>query len=277
MRQLQIGDRTLTNKDCFVIAEIGANHMGDVNLAEEMIVKAARCGVNAVKFQKRYNEFMFTKTALERSYNNELSYGRTYGEHRAYLDWFDLAEFQHLSYVAENHGVLFFATPFEEKSALFLHNLEVPIFKIASCDVTNIPLLRFIAALQKPMIVSTGGATPEEIKRCTDTLDKINPNYALMHCVSLYPNEDRDLHLRDIIAFRKLYPDKLIGFSSHHPGTMPLMIARSLGASIFEVHFTLNRGFKGTDHGFSMEPQGLERICEVARLSLKVMQTRGLE
>jgi N-acetylneuraminate synthase/sialic acid synthase len=96
----------------------------------------------------------------------------------------------------------------------------------------------------------------------TDALDEINQNYALLHCVSLYPNEDADLQLRNIVAMRAIYKDKLIGFSSHHPGTLPLMIARSLGASIFEVHFTLNRGYKGTDHGFSMEPQGLAKICE---------------
>lgn len=262
MRQLQIGDRVLTDKDCFVIAELGSNHMGDVELAEEMIVKAARCGVNAVKLQKRDNQRMFTKTALNKSYDNDFSFGPTYKAHREKLDWFGGIEFQRLKNVAEDLGVWFFATPFEEESALFLNALGVPMFKIASCDVNNHPFLRFVASMQKPMIISTGGHTMDEIDEMTNALDEINPNYALLHCVSLYPNEDKDLQLRNIVAMRSLYKDKLIGFSSHHPGTLPLMIARSLGASIFEVHFTMNRGYKGTDHGFSMEPQGLERICE---------------
>lgn len=262
MRQLQIGERVLTDKDCFVIAELGANHMGDVNLAEEMIVAAAKCGADAVKLQKRDNQVMFTKRALGKPYDNELSYGKTYGEHRQHLDWFGEKEFRHLQDVAIDRGVYFFATPFEEESALFLNALGVPMFKTASCDVSNLPFLRFVASMQKPMIISTGGATMDEIDLMTDALDSINPNYALLHCVSLYPNEDKDLQLRNIVAMRSIYKDKVIGFSSHHPGTLPLTIARSLGASIFEVHFTLNRGYRGTDHGFSMEPQGLAKICE---------------
>ena len=102
----------------------------------------------------------------------------------------------------------------------------------------------------------------EEIGLMTDELEKINPNYALLHCVSLYPNTDADLQLRNIEALRSLYKDKLIGFSSHHPGILPMMLARTLGASIFEVHFTLNRGSRGTDHGFSIEPKGLAQLCE---------------
>jgi N-acetylneuraminate synthase/sialic acid synthase len=262
MRQLKIGERVLTDKDVFVIAELGANHMGDVELAHEMIVKAARCGVDAVKLQKRDNARMFTKGTLARPYNNELSYGPTYGAHREHLDWFGEKEFRRLQDAAIDRGLYFFATPFEEESALFLNALDVPMFKIASCDVTNLPFLRFVASMQKPMILSTGGHTMDEIDLMTDAMDEINQNYALLHCVSLYPNEDADLQLRNIVAMRAIYKDKLIGFSSHHPGTLPLMIARSLGASIFEVHFTLNRGYKGTDHGFSMEPQGLAKICE---------------
>jgi N-acetylneuraminate synthase/sialic acid synthase len=262
MRSLRIGNKLLTNKDVFVIAEIGSNHMGDVELCEKMIMEAARCGADAVKLQKRNNSVMFTKTALGKPYDNELSYGKTYGEHRNHLDWFGGIEFERFKRMAEDHGILFFATPFEEESALFLNALKVPMFKIASCDVNNHPFIRFVAAMQKPMIISTGGHTPVEIHRMKSELDGINPNYALLHCVSLYPNEDKDLHLREITALRNYYQDKLIGFSSHHPGIEPLIIARTLGASIFEVHFTLNRGARGTDHGFSMEPNGLRKICE---------------
>lgn len=262
MRQLRIGDRVLTDKDVFVIAEIGSNHGGDVETCERMIVEAAKCGADAVKMQKRNNDVMFTKNALRKPYDNEFSYGKTYGEHRNHLDWFGGIEFERFKRAADDNGILFFATPFEEESALFLNALGVPMFKIASCDVSNIPLVRFVAEMQKPVIISTGGASYDEVDLLTDQIDGINQNYALLHCVSLYPNTDKDLQLKSIQNMRSIWQNCLIGFSSHHPGIMPIMIARSLGASIFEVHFTLNRGNRGTDHGFSVEPNGLRKICE---------------
>jgi sialic acid synthase len=262
MRKLELPGRTLTDRDCFVIAEIGSNHMGDPDLCEKMIVAVARAGADAVKMQKRDNEAMFTKTALNRPYENEFSYGKTYGEHRAHLDWFGMKEFLRFKAVTDKHGVLFFATPFEEKSARFLRSLDVPLWKIASCDATNLCLVKKVAGYLQPMVISTGGATLDDIDALTANIDKINPNYALLHCISTYPNTDESLNLRSIGTLRDRYPDKLIGFSSHHPGIEPLVVARTMGASIFEVHFTLNRGFRGTDHGFSMEPRGLETICQ---------------
>ncbi len=262
MRKLELPGRTLTERDCFVIAEIGSNHMGDPDLCERMIIAAARCGADAVKMQKRDNRVMFTKTALARPYENEFSYGRTYGEHREHLDWFGEKEFWKFRMVAQKHGILFFATPFEEKSAYLLHDIGIPLWKIASCDVTNLPLVKTVARYQQPMIISTGGATLTEIDALVNSIQPINDNFALLHCVSLYPNTDESLNLRIVLALRDRYPAHLIGFSSHHPGIEPLIVARTMGASIFEVHFTLNRGFRGTDHGFSMEPRGLETICQ---------------
>jgi len=262
MRKLKIGNRIISDNDVFVIAEIGANHMGDPDLCEQMIIEAAKCGVDAVKMQKRNNTKMFTKSALQRPYDNELSYGATYGEHREYLDWFGRKEFLRFKIIAEKHGVIFFATPFEEDSADFLHNLGVTLWKIASCDVTNLPLVEKVAKFGQPMIISTGGATMDEIVRLFDAIYPINDNFALLHCISIYPNKDTDLNLKFISYMRDKFPFHPIGFSSHHPGVLPLMVARTLGANIFEVHFTMNRGEKGTDHGFSMEPRGLSLICQ---------------
>lgn len=262
MRELKIGNRVLTEDDCFIIAEIGANHMGDPDLCEKMIIEAAKCGVDAVKMQKRNNKKMFTKTALSKPYANELSYGATYGEHREYLDWFGKKEFVRFKTLAEKYGVIFFATPFEEDSVDFLQKIDVQLWKIASCDVTNLPLLRKVAAYQQPMIVSTGGATMHEIVTMFDTIYPINCNFTILHCVSTYPNEDSALNLKFIEHLRQKFPYNIIGFSSHHPGILPLIVARTLGASIFEVHFTMNRGQNGTDHGFSMEPRGLRTICQ---------------
>jgi len=262
MRQLKIGNRTITDNDVFIVAEIGCNHMGDLSLAEKMVREAARCGADAVKFQVRDNARMFTKSLLELEYNNELSYGRTYGEHRAALDWFGGIELETLQCVAEKWNVLFFATPFEEKSADLLEQMDVPLYKIASCDVTNIPLVQHVAEFGKPIIISTGGAALDEIDELVRAIEPINPNFAILHCISLYPNTDKVLNLRTITLLKHKYPKTIIGFSSHHPGLLPLYIARTLGASIFEVHFTMNRGSKGTDHGFSLEPNGLRTLCE---------------
>lgn len=265
MRKLTIGRRILTEDECFVIAEIGSNHVGDPDLCEKMIITAARCGADAVKMQKRDNSFMFTKTALARPYDNDFSYGKTYGEHRQHLDWFGEKEFIRFKTVAEKHGILFFATPFEEKSADFLRGLDIPLWKIASCDVTNLPLVKKVASYGDPVIISTGGASMADIITLTNEIGAINRNFALLHCISTYPNDDSQLNLNFIRTLRDFYPTKLIGFSSHHPGIEPLIIARTIGASIFEVHFTLNRGARGTDHGFSMEPRGLETLCQDLR------------
>jgi len=262
MRQLEIAGRVITDADCFVIAEIGANHCGDADLCERMIIKAAECGADAVKLQKRDID-MFTKTALNKEYDTPDSYGRTYREHRERLDWFGEREFLRFKATAEKHGLVFFATPFEEKSAEFLLRLEMPLWKIASCDVRNLPLVRKVAGYGKPVIISTGGATKEDVGALVREIEPINSNYALLHCTSVYANvTDKMLNLNVIGTMRDAFPDKVIGLSSHHPGVLPLMIARAKGASIFEVHFTFDRSQKGTDHKFSMEPNGLRRICE---------------
>jgi len=265
MRKLDLPGRRLTDRDTFIIAEIGSNHMGDPDVCEQLIIAAARAGVDAVKMQKRDNRAMFTKTALAKPYENEFSYGKTYGEHRERLDWFGLPEFRRFKGVAQKYGVMFFATPFEESSVRFLQKLMPPMWKVASCDVTNLPLVKMIARQGDAMLISTGGASREDIQRLADAIDPINPNFALMHCVSLYPNRDEDLNLGMISTLREMFPDKLIGFSSHHPGILPLLLARSFGASIFEAHLTLSRANIGTDHGFSLEPRGLEKACEDLR------------
>lgn len=262
MRRLQLSDRTLTDDDVFVIAEIGSNHMGDPDLCCEMIKKVAECGADAVKLQKRDNRAMFTKTAYGAPYENEWSYGATYGEHREALDNFTPREWELFKALAEKYGLIFFATPFEEYSADFLHGLGVNLWKIASCDVKNVPLVHYVAKFGQPMIISTGGASWADIMRLASIIEPVNPNFALLHCISLYPNKDEDLNLLAITYLRQRYPEKLIGFSSHHPGVLPCMLARAMGASIFEVHFTMNRSLKGTDHGFSLEPKGLRQLCE---------------
>ena len=261
MPALVLESRVITGEDCFVVAEIGANHMGEASRCEVMIESAAVCGADAVKFQKRDNRLMFTEAAYNAPYDNDLSYGRTYGEHREYLDWFGKKEYDRFRAVADKHGILLFATPFEERSADFLYRQDMPLYKIASCDVNNHPLVKHVASFDKPMIISTGGAEFDEIAGLVEEIDKINNNYAILHCISTYPNEDAQLNLETIPFLAKEF-GKIVGLSSHHPGLLPHYIARTLGANIFEAHFTLNRGSRGTDHGFSLEPQGLRTLCK---------------
>ncbi len=261
MRELKLADQTITEPDIFVIAELGSNHMGDPDLCEKMILEAANCGVSAIKMQKRDNRAMFTKSAYSRPYDNELSYGKTYGEHREHLDWFGYKEFARFKRLTESLGMIFFATPFEPSSADFLLNLDIPLFKVASCDVSNWPLVEHIASFGRPMLISTGGCAEQDLIDLHKKLGVINKNYAVLHCISTYPNEDSQLNLRVITRLGEIFQHHIIGFSSHHPGLLPIYLARLAGATIFEVHFTLNRGFRGTDHGFSMEPAGLKKIC----------------
>lgn len=272
MGELRIGNMLVTERACFFIAEIGSNHQGDPDLCENMIVRAAQCGVDAVKLQKR-DSSMLTKTERSRPYENENSFGRTYGEHRDALDWFGKREFTRFKAVAEKLGVILFATPFTQKDAFFLYDLDFPLYKIASCDVRNIPLVRTVALFGRPMIISTGGATLEDIDALVDAIAPINSNFALLHCVSTYPNTDENLNLLNIVALRNRYPGYLIGFSSHHPGIDPLKHARTLGASIFEAHFTLNRSWKGTDNAFSLEPRAMDQAVEDVRRVDKMLGT----
>jgi len=263
MRELILKDRTIDDTKPFIIAEIGSNHMGSVEVCKQLIKIAANCGADAVKLQKRNNEAMFTKAQLQQPYVNDNSLGPTYGEHRGKLDWFSNAEYADFIALADKLGIMFFATAFDEPSADFLASFDIPAFKIASSDVRNIPLLQYVAGFGKPMIISTGGCYLDDIKRAHDALHAVNfTDFAFLHCVATYPNQDDELNLRVIGQLMDIFKHHVIGFSTHHPGIMPLILAYTEGARIFEVHITTNRALGGTDHAFSFEPRGFERVCE---------------
>lgn len=260
-----IGNREVTRDTIFIVAEIGGNHLGNFKLCQQMIKKAVQCGVDAVKLQKRDNRHMFTKRLLNASYNNEFSYGQTYGEHREKLDWFGKSEYVELIQLCKDLGVIFFSTAFDEPSADFLAELNMPCYKIASCDAKNVPLIKYVAGFGMPMLISLGGCDIYDVERINFNIDPINRDYALLHCVSTYPNQDEHLQLNYIRTLSKKFTDKVIGFSSHHPGILPNELAYMCGARIFEMHYTMNRAMGGTDHGFSLETHALEKFCEDVR------------
>ena len=260
LRELTIdGVRIADDTDCWVIAEIGHNHQGELEKAKELFAEAVRCGANAVKLQKRDNRSLYTREFFNRPYENENSYGPTYGLHREALE-FGRAEYQELKAYAAELGVTFFATAFDFTSAELLADLDMPAYKIASGDLTNTPLLRFVAELDRPMIISTGGGTLDDVRRAYETIVEINPQVAVLQCTAGYPAEWSELDLRVIETYRQLFPDAVVGYSGHDNGIAMPVVAYVLGGRIVEKHFTLNRAMKGTDHVFSLEPIGLRKM-----------------
>jgi len=264
-RALRIEDFEITDDgDCFVIAEIGHNHQGSVEKAKELFDEAKATGAHAVKLQKRDNRGLYTREMYNKPYENENSYGATYGEHREFLE-FGRAEYEELKAYAAEIGITFFATAFDLASADFLAELDMPCYKIASADLVNTPLLRHVAAAGKPIILSTGGATLDDVRRGYETVAELNPQVALLQCTAGYPAEWTELDLRVITTYRECFPSSVVGLSSHDNGIAMAVAAYVLGARIIEKHFTLNRALKGTDHRFSLEPVGLRKMVRDLR------------
>ena len=245
----QIGDDT----PCYVIAEIGHNHQGRVEKARELFREAKLAGADAVKLQKRDNRALYTQAAYDRPYDNENSFGATYGEHREFLE-FGRSEYRDLQGYATELGIDFFATAFDVASADFLQSLDVPAFKIASGDVKSTPLLEHVASFGKPMIISTGGALLEDVQRAYDTVMAINPQLGILQCTAGYPAAFEELGLRVITQYRERFAGAVIGFSGHDSGIAMPLAAYVLGARIVEKHFTLDREMPGPDHRASSEP-----------------------
>lgn len=260
MKQIIINGHDLTDGiRAYVIAEIGHNHQGKMELAKQMFKAAAEAGASAVKLQKRFNKTLFTKTMYDQPYDNPNSYGATYGEHRDALE-FDNAEYAELKDYAQSLELDFFATPFDFESADFLAKLEMPAYKLASADLKNTPLQKHIAAFKRPIFLSTGGGTIEDIRRAVNAIVPINPQLVVLHCTASYPADIADMHLRVIQTLQTEFPELLIGLSDHENGIDAASVAYMLGARVFEKHFTLNRAWKGTDHSFSLEPEGMRKL-----------------
>ena len=270
-RTLRIGTHVIGDASpCYVIAEIGHNHQGSLEKARELFREAKLAGAHAVKLQKRDNRGLYTRAAYEKPYDNENSFGATYGEHREFLE-FGRKEYEALQLYARELGVDFFATAFDLTSADFLAEFDVPAYKIASGDLKSTPLLKHVASFGKPMIVSTGGAMLDDVQRAYDAIMPINPQLAILQCTAGYPAAFDELDLRVISTYREKFPEAVIGFSSHDNGIAMPVAAYMLGARIVEKHFTLNRAMKGTDHAFSLEPVGLRKMVRDLERTFKAM------
>jgi sialic acid synthase len=252
------GQEISDESPCWVIAEIGHNHQGDLEKCRQLFREAKAAGASAVKLQKRDNRTLFTRDMYDRPYDHENSFGRTYGEHREFLE-FGKTEYVELQGVARELRITFFATAFDIPSADFLARLDMPAYKIASADLRNIPLLTHVARIGKPIVMSTGGGTLDDVRRAYDAVMPINRRLAILQCTASYPAAFEELDLRVIETYRGLFRDVVVGLSAHDNGIAMAVAAYVLGARIVEKHFTLNRALKGTDHAFSLEPTGLRK------------------
>lgn len=276
MRDMTIDGRQIQDDgDCYIIAEIGHNHQGNVETAMEMFRVAKACGADAVKLQKRNNHELYTKALFNKPYEHENSYGKTYGEHREALE-FGWEEYSDLMSYAKEIGITLFSTAFDFSSAEFLAKLDMPAFKIASGDLKNTPLLKYVAELEKPIVLSTGGGTMEDVQRAYDAIMPINTELCILQCTAGYPAAFDELNLRVISTYRQRFPTNVVGFSSHDNGIAMVLAAYMLGARVVEKHFTLNHTWKGNDHAFSLEPTGLGKMIRDLR-RVKVALGNGVK
>lgn len=243
----------------FVIAEVGQNHQGDLATAREFIRIFAFEGADAIKFQTRSNKDLFSQDAYEAPYTSENAFAETYGAHREHLElkpeWLPI-----LKEDCAKHGVKFMSTPFDEPSLELLKENDIDILKIASFDLGNLPFIHRIAALGKPVVMSVGGGKIDQIRSSVEVLLNHHDEVAILHCVSEYPCEYNRLGLSNVELLIKEFPQCTIGSSDHFNGILSGPVAYMKGARVFEKHVTLNRAWKGTDHGFALEPDGFRKF-----------------
>jgi sialic acid synthase SpsE len=250
---------------CFIIAEAGVNHDGDIQKAKQLIDIAKNTGADAVKFQTWITEDIVTQTADQAPYQIENT-GKKESQYDM-LKRLELAftDFQQLKEYADTKGIIFLSTPDDEKSVDFLYNLGVPAFKIGSGELTNTVLLQKIAQKKRPIILSTGMATLEEVRNAVATIrDTGAQDLILLHCTSNYPATPDTVNLRAMKTLRDAF-QVLTGYSDHTEGITISVAAVLLGACVLEKHFTYDKNAKGPDHKASLSPDELQTLVKKIR------------
>jgi len=263
-KTIKIGNKTIgEGYPCFIIAEAGVNHNGELALAKKLVDIAVAAGVDAVKFQKRDIDSILTKEAQARVYSGPHSFGDTYGEHRKHLELKE-GDFFELEKYCDDRNIIFLASGWDKKSIDFLNELGVCAFKMASADIINTPLLEYTAKKGKPMIISTGMANMDEVEGAVNAVKKINDQVILLQCTATYPCKFEDVNLNVIRTYKKKF-GPLVGYSGHELGIAITLCAVVIGAVVVENHFTIDRTMKGPDHAASLEPQGLYKLVRDIR------------
>jgi len=263
---IKIANKSIGNKQpCFIIAEAGVNHNGDIDLAKKLIDAAVEAGVDAVKFQTWITEDLVTKNAPKANYQLETTGG---GESQfEMIKKLELSfeEFKVLKKYCDKKNIIFLSTPDEEKSVDFLQSIDVPAFKLSSGELTNFRMLKKIAKQGKPIILSVGMSTISQIRESIQILEDYGSNnIIILHCNVNYPTENKDVNLRVITTLKEEfnYP---IGFSDHTMSVEVPVASVALGAMVVEKHFTLDRNMEGPDHSSSLEPNELKNMVEMIR------------
>jgi N-acetylneuraminate synthase len=263
-REIKIGDRMVGDGyPAYVIAEIGINHNGDLGIAKQMIDAAVHAGVEAVKFQKRTPEI---STPLDQQKQmRETPWG-----YITYLDYRHKVEFNEDQYCeidryCQSKGMAWMVSVWDEPSVDFMEKFDTPAYKIPSASLTDFGLIRKARATGKPIILSSGMSTMEQIKMGVGIAGE--KDLVLMHCTSTYPCEPEELNLKMIETLRNEFPGLPIGYSGHEVGLVPSAIAVALGACLVERHLTLDRAMWGSDQAASVEPGGFERLVKYLRVT----------
>jgi N-acetylneuraminate synthase len=245
---------------CYVVAEIGINHNGDLDLAKKLIDVAVRAGCDAVKFQKRTVEVVYTDAELARP--RESPFGNTNGELKRALE-FQKDQYREIDAYCRAAGMVWFASPWDEASVDFLEQFSVPCHKIASASLTDDNLLRHVRATGKPVILSTGMSTMAQVDHAVEVLGR--KDLVILHATSTYPANYDELNLRVIPVLTQRFGVP-VGYSGHETGIPSSVAAVALGACMVERHLTLDRAMWGSDQAASLEPNGITRLIRDIRL-----------
>lgn len=258
-----LGHEIGEGRPTFIIAEIGLNHNGELKIAEDLIRAAKDAGCDSVKFQKRDVANLAVGSVLDAKDERFPAFGPTYRKIREHME-FDRGEFERLIACSDEAGLPFFCTPFDIPSAHFLEDLGMQAYKIASHGLTHLPLLEFVAATGKPVILSTGMASLDEIDRAVDVFKRRRTPLVMLHCVSSYPTPMEQANLRVMDMMRARY-DVPVGYSGHEVGHLATLAAVARGAAVVERHITLDRTMMGFDHKLSVPPEELKDMVREIR------------
>ena len=263
-REIKIGNRMVGDgHPAYVIAEIGINHNGDIEIAKQIIDAAVRAGVDAVKFQKRTPEVATPPEQQKQMRETPWGY-ITYLEYRHKVE-FTAEQYHEIDVFCKEKNIPWMVSVWDETAVDFMENFDTPAYKIPSASLTDHKLLRHVRKTGKPMIISTGMSTMEQIRKAVKIVGE--ENLVIMHCTSTYPCEPEELNLKMIETLRTEFPNNPIGYSGHEVGLVPSAIAVALGACAVERHITLDRAMWGSDQAASVEPGGFERLVKYIRVS----------
>lgn len=260
---VMVGTKQISDKSpTFLIAEIGINHNGDIEIAKRLVDEAIKAGFDAVKFQKRTVEIVYSDEELNQP--RDSVFGKTNRDLKNGLE-FNFTQYLEISNYCKDRNILWFASPWDVESVEFLEQFDIVAYKVASASITNSKLLSKIAATGKPVFMSTGMSTLEQVKRATEHFS--GNNLILMHAVSVYPAKPDLLHLNWIAQLRKSFPNIPIGYSGHEVGLIPSIVAvAKFNAVCVERHITLDRAMWGTDQAASVEPKGMRDLVKNIRM-----------